>query len=122
MRKALYLLASPASVLLAGMLLSQFLYRWSLPYNDLGRYFDAENAVVYDDSALLLYGSLSLISAALAIAVVWNGPGLAEIVSQPPHARTDRKKACPTAPLWCSKLTDADRFPANPCARTSCPE
>jgi hypothetical protein len=72
MKKGLYLLASAASVLLAGMLLSEFLYRWSLPYNELGRYFDVEHAVVYDDSALLLYGSLSLISAALAIAVVWG--------------------------------------------------
>jgi hypothetical protein len=72
MRKGLYLLASVTSVLLAGLLLTQFLYRWSLPYNDLGRYFDVENGVVYDDSALLLYGSLSLISAALAMAVVWG--------------------------------------------------
>lgn len=71
MRKGLFLVASIASVMLAGALLSQFLYRWSLPYNELGRYFDAEHSVVYDDSALLLYGSLSLLSLALALAVVW---------------------------------------------------
>jgi hypothetical protein len=71
MRKALYLVASIASVLLAGALLSQFLYRWLLPYNELGRYFDAENAVVYDEGAVVLYGSLFLLSLALALAVVW---------------------------------------------------
>jgi hypothetical protein len=71
-KKGLYLLASAASVLLAGLFLSEFFYRQSLPYNDLGRYFDAEHAVVYDDSAVLLYASLSFLSAALAIAVVWG--------------------------------------------------
>jgi hypothetical protein len=72
MRKGLYLLASAASVLLAGLFLSDFLYRQSLPYNELGRYFDVEQAVVYKDSGVLFYGALSLLSTGLAIAIVWG--------------------------------------------------
>ena len=72
MKKILYLFASLASILVAGLLLKEFLYRQSLPYNELGIYFDVEDAVVYNDSAVLLYASLSLISAALATLVVWG--------------------------------------------------
>jgi hypothetical protein len=43
-----------AAALLLGLL---WLKRFSLPYNEQGRYFDAANSVTYDDRAVLVYGS-----------------------------------------------------------------
>ena len=39
----------------------QFLFRYNLEYNEMGRYFDEEESVVYHEQAILSYGFLFFI-------------------------------------------------------------
>jgi flagellar biogenesis protein FliO len=41
---------------------SDFVFRYQLEYNEMGRHFDEEDAVVYHEQAVLFYGFFSLIS------------------------------------------------------------
>jgi hypothetical protein len=34
----------------------EFVFRYTLHYNEMGRYFDEERAVVYDEQAVLIHG------------------------------------------------------------------
>ena len=54
-----------AAILFAATLVlaALWLARASLPYNEQGRYFDAANGVVYDQSAVLVYAILTLLLA-----------------------------------------------------------
>src|SRR5207253_3205512 len=54
---ALATILSMAALVLAALSLA----RASLPYNEQGRYFDAAKGVVYDQSAVLVYGTLALL-------------------------------------------------------------
>ena len=56
------MLRRPTAILLlvAGAALGAlFWQRWSLPYNEQGRYFDAAQGVVYEAQAAEVYGMLS---------------------------------------------------------------
>jgi hypothetical protein len=52
-------------------LASLFVWLWraraALPYNDVGRYYDSAEAVVYKDSAVVVYGLLALVFSAMAV-------------------------------------------------------
>ncbi len=55
-----YLRGFATVFLLAGILLGLLALRRSrLPYNEQGRYFDAEVSVVYKDSAVVAYGMMA---------------------------------------------------------------
>jgi hypothetical protein len=41
--------------------------RSNLPYNENGRYFDAENAIVFHEQDVIFYGGLALLLAAFAV-------------------------------------------------------
>jgi hypothetical protein len=65
-RRAL-LTAAAALLTVAALLLARlWLQRLSLPYNEEGRYFDAANAVVHDETALTVIGMLTALFAVLA--------------------------------------------------------
>jgi hypothetical protein len=58
------LLALSAGLMLASVVLALlWLQRLSFTYNEQGRYFDAANGVVYDQSAVMVYGILTLLFA-----------------------------------------------------------
>ena len=62
------------AILSALALLSAALWfdRAALPYNEEGRYFNVAEEVSYDDGAVIAYGALTLVFAALAIlAALW---------------------------------------------------
>lgn len=47
--------------------------RVRLPYDEAGRYFDPADAVTYDRQAIIVYGGLALLAAAVAVvAYVWR--------------------------------------------------
>ncbi len=47
-----------------------FIKRYNLTYNEMGRYFDEEYVIVYHEQAVLIYG---IITAILLAFVVWLG-------------------------------------------------
>lgn len=64
---AMATLLTTATLLLA----SVWLQRMSLNYNEQGRYFDSAHSVVYDEGAIVFYGLLTALMAALAIPVAF---------------------------------------------------
>jgi hypothetical protein len=71
-KKAL-LTATAALLTAATLLLARIWFqRLSLPYNELGRYFDEAHSVVYDESAIGVYGMLTALFALLAaVSLFW---------------------------------------------------
>jgi hypothetical protein len=45
-------------VLLTAFFGWEFCFRYGLVYNEMGRYFDEENVVVYDEQAMPVYGMI----------------------------------------------------------------
>jgi len=49
----------------------EFFFRLGLPYNEMGRYFDEDNSVVFEDDAIPVFGGLFLFPLiALIIAIL----------------------------------------------------
>jgi hypothetical protein len=61
-------LSLSAAALLCGLL---WLQRRSLPYNEMGRYFDARYSIVYHEQAVLVYGLLTALFALPALLTLW---------------------------------------------------
>jgi len=57
----LSMLFGVASTFVAGVFTVVSIYRFSLTYNEQGRYFDPTSSVVYDESARVVYAVLALI-------------------------------------------------------------
>lgn len=73
MKKMVSLATALALVALAALLARLWLQRTSLSYNSEGRYFDAAEGVVYTDDAIAVYGLMTLLVAASAVAaVIWT--------------------------------------------------
>lgn len=65
-------LASALLALLTALFAALWLARRGLPYNEMGRHFDAASAVVHDEDAVLVYGALALICGAAALASAYG--------------------------------------------------
>ncbi|MEH6790555.1 hypothetical protein [Parasphingorhabdus sp.] len=50
-----------------------FLQRRGLPYNELGRYFDPAEGLVYEAQAVTIYGALATIFLCAGLAVLLGG-------------------------------------------------
>ncbi len=63
------------SLLVALLFTIVFINRFTLPYNEAGRYFDPVYCVVYDVAALEIYIFLSIISIVFFILslIMWDG-------------------------------------------------
>lgn len=72
MRKAVSLTAALLLSALALLFADLCRRRAALPYNEEGRFFDAQESVVYKDSSVVAYGGLALLFAlATFLAVLW---------------------------------------------------
>ena len=54
------------------LLLHDFVWRVWLPYNEMGRYFDSDYAVVYHEQNVPVIGILTAISALIAAGSAWG--------------------------------------------------
>lgn len=78
-------LASALLALLTALFTALWLARRELPYNEMGRHFDAASAVVHDAGAVLVYGLLALICGAGALASTLVTLGLWRCRPSGPH-------------------------------------
>ena len=59
------------ATVLTGLLIALTVTRARLPYEN-GRHFDARYSVVYDESAILVYGLLALLAGLFSAAVIFG--------------------------------------------------
>jgi hypothetical protein len=71
LKKAVSLLLSAVLLAMTALLAATYLERRSLPYNEIGRYFDPAYSVVYEQQAVAVYGILAAIFAVATAIVVW---------------------------------------------------
>lgn len=67
MRKTMLRVAALASLTAAGYCVGCWNARRALPYNEQGRFFNANSAVVLHEQAVTIYGSLALGLAVFAL-------------------------------------------------------
>ena len=58
-------------ILLVGFFGWEFILHYNLKYNEMRRYFDEEQSVVYHEQAILPYGFLFVVSSALLMSMSW---------------------------------------------------
>lgn len=66
MVKRIALFIFTALTITAGLI---FKHRLTLPYNEMGRYFDEDASVVYDKDAILFYGFITLVLFIITIVI-----------------------------------------------------
>lgn len=72
MKKAILLALSFIFAVLTALLGHEYWWRQNLPYNEEGRYFDPEIAVVYHEQSLSVVSLMGVVSGLVTAALAWG--------------------------------------------------